>query len=147
MVSTFSKLAFHSFSFEDIKIGSAYSFERFIDAELIESFARLSGDYNPLHMDESYAVHTQFGARVAHGMLLASFFSALVGMLCPGLRCLYLSQEIRFKKPVFFDTWVIIKGTVTEKSDAAKIVVLRTVITDKEGVVFIEGEARVTIRT
>lgn len=146
MASTLPKLTLHSFSFEDIKIGSTYSFERFIDAESVELFASLSGDYNPLHMDEAYAAHAQFGSRVAHGMLLASFFSTLVGMLMPGLRCLYLSQEVRFKKPVFLDTQVVIKGTVTEKSDAAKIIVLRTMIMDNKGIVFVEGEAKVHIR-
>lgn len=146
MASKPHKLILNSFSFKDIKIGDTYSFERFIDAKLVKSFASLSGDYNPLHMDKPYAAHAQFGGRIAHGMLLASFFSALVGMLCPGIGCLYLSQDVRFKKPVFLNTWVVVKGTVTEKSDAASIIVLQTLVTDKEGVVLVEGEAKVTIR-
>lgn len=146
MVSTSPNLPLHSFLFKDIQIGDTYSFERFIDDELVKSFARLSGDYNPLHTDEAYATHAQFGGRIAHGMLLASFFSALVGMLMPGLHCLYLSQEVRFKKPVFLNTRVVVKGTVTKKSDAINMVVLRTVVMDKEDVILIEGEAKVIIR-
>lgn len=147
MVLTPPNLPLHSFSFRDINIGDTYSFERFIDDELVASFAGISGDYNPLHMDEAYAASTRFGRRIAHGMLSASFFSALVGMLIPGLYCLYLSQEVRFKNPVFLNTQVVVKGTVTEKSDAANIIVLQTVVMDKEGVILIEGNARVTIRT
>lgn len=146
MASKFPNLPLHSFSFKDIKIGDTYSFERFIDAKLVKSFAEISGDYNPLHMNKAYAAHAQFGGRIAHGMLLASFFSAIVGMLMPGLGCLYLSQDVRFKKPVFLNTWVIVKGTVTEKSDAANIIVLQTLVTDKEGIVLVQGEARVTLR-
>ena len=146
MESTPHNLVLNAFSFEEIKIADTYSFTRLIDDTLVKSFAQVSGDYNPLHMDSAYAANTQFGTRVAHGMLLASFFSSLVGMLCPGLHCLYLSQEIRFKKPVFLDTWVTITGTVVRKSEATKIIVLKTMITDDKGIVCIEGEATVTVR-
>ncbi len=147
MASKSPNLPLHSFSFKDIQIGDTYSFERFIDDELVKSFADMSGDYNPLHMDEIYAARTQFGGRVAHGMLSASFFSALVGMLCPGSHCLYLSQDVRFKKPIFLNTRVVVKGTVTEKSDAVNIIFLRTLVLDKDGVVVVEGEAKVTVMT
>ena len=146
MASISPALTLNSFSFEEIQVGSIYSFERFIDAELVSSFAQISGDYNPLHMDDVYGAHTEMGGRVAHGMLLASFFSALVGMLCPGLRCLYLSQDIRFKKPVLLDTLVVVKGIVTGKSEATNIIILNTTITSKDGVVFVEGEAKLKVR-
>ena len=146
-MSTSPKLLLNSLLFQDIAIGSAYSFERYIDAALVESFAQISGDYNPLHMDEAYCARTKFGGRIVHGMLLASFFSALVGMLCPGRGCLYLSQDIRFKKPLMLNQWTIVKGTVTAKSEATNMVVLATVITDKNGVILVEGEAKVQVQT
>lgn len=145
MGSTSHKLTINTFSFEEIKIGDTYSFERVIDAQLMESFARISGDYNPIHMDAAFAAKTQFGGRIVHGMLMASFFSSLVGMLCPGLHCLYLSQEVRFKKPVLLNTKVRIQGTVIGKSEATRIIVLKTVITANEGIIVVEGEARVTV--
>ena len=140
-----SKIPLHTFSFEEIHLGSAYSFERLVDARIVDAFAVLSGDYNPLHTDDAYAAKTQFHGRVAHGMLLASFFSALVGMLCPGLRCLYLSQELRFKKPALLGATVVVTGTVAEKSEATKILMIKTVITNKEGVVLVEGKATVQV--
>lgn len=73
-------------SFQDIKIGTVYEFRKKItkDKDKVLSFAKLSGDYNPLHVDESYSKKSRFGKNIVHGMLAASFFSTLVGMYCPG---------------------------------------------------------------
>ena len=72
------------YSFEEIDVGLKHSFEVIINEELEEDFATISGDFNPLHIDEQYAKKTKFGKRVCHGMVLASFFSRLVGMYLPG---------------------------------------------------------------
>src|SRR6185295_7235732 len=78
--------------FEDISVGQSAQFEMLVTEEMVGQFAQLSGDQNPLHVDHQYAAGTSFGAPIAHGMLLASFFSRLVGMHLPGKRALYLSQ-------------------------------------------------------
>lgn len=107
--------------FEDIALGDNASFERTFSEEDVNDFARLSGDVNPLHTDEAYARTTVFKKRVVHGMLVGSLCSFLVGMHLPGKKCLYLSQTLRFKKPVFIGDTVTVKGTVTAKSVSTRI--------------------------
>lgn len=136
-------LKLNKLNYEDIRVGDIFSFEKLIDSELVNKFADLSEDKNPLHIDESYAKKTKFGGRIAHGMLLSSFFSALVGMLCPGEKSLYLSQTLNFRKPVALNTKVIVEGRVTAKSDAARLIELETKIKNLVGEVMVDGLARV----
>lgn len=111
--------------YEDIAIGAVYEFERMITATDIERFADLTGDRNPLHVDESFGRQSPFGQRVAHGMLTASLFSTLIGMHCPGERALYLSQTIQFRNPLFIGDAVTVRGTVIARSDAARMITMR----------------------
>ena len=111
----------------------------------IDDFSRLTGDKNPLHCDEGYAKGTEFKGRVAHGMLIASLFSTLVGMVCPGKRNLYLQQEINFRKPVFPDTELVVRGTVKEKVESIKLLVIKTEIIAEDSVL-ISGQAKVKLR-
>jgi len=103
-------------SFDEIKVGDTASFERTVSVNDIDTFAELSGDNNPLHMDEAYAASTQFGKRVVHGMLLGALTSTLLGMYLPGKRCLYLSEKLTFKKPCFIGDSISVHGKVTHKS-------------------------------
>ena len=80
-------------AFDEIQIGEKASFTVKITKEMVEIFAQLSGDFNPLHMDDTYAEKTKFGKRVCHGMLLSSLFSQLVGMFLPGKNSLYFSGK------------------------------------------------------
>lgn len=132
-------------NYGEIAVGNVYSFERVVDKDLVDRFADLSGDYNPLHMDEKYAAVRSSGGRIVHGMLLASFFSASVGMVCPGRRALYLSQELHFRNPVNVGQRVVIRGTVTAKSDAGRVITLAMEICDEKGSVCVDGEAKVKI--
>jgi acyl dehydratase len=77
------------YNFEDLFVGQKANFLKKIDETLVNDFAKISGDFNPLHMNEEYASTTNFGKRVCHGMLLTSFFSQLVGMYLPGRNSLY----------------------------------------------------------
>ena len=104
------------YAFDEIMLGVKTKFTVQINESTIDEFARISGDYNPLHMDEQYAAKTQFGKRVCHGMLLASFFSRLVGMYMPGKNALYFSQTLNFKTPFFVGDKVTIEGEVIDKS-------------------------------
>ncbi len=140
------KLDLNVLCYEDIAVGDTHSFERYIDEKIIHAFADMSGDMNPLHMDETYARKTQFGGRIAHGMLAASFFSALVGMRCPGRNALYLSQELRFKNPITMNTKITVSGRVIAKSDTARIITLYTMICDDKGIILIDGEAKIQVR-
>lgn len=134
------------YTFEEITIGSTYSFEVTISDELEEDFARISGDHNPLHMDEYYASKTKFGKRVCHGMLLASFFSRLVGMHLPGKNALYFSQNLNFVGPCFIGDKIFVKGEVVDKSEATRIIKLKTTIKNQEGKLLVEGTAQVLVR-
>ena len=132
-------------TFEDLFVGQKVTFSEKIDESLLIDFAKLSGDFNPLHMDEDYALNTNFEKRVCHGMLLASFFSQLVGMYLPGKNSLYFSQSLNFRNPCFVDDEVIIAGEITEKKSNTRIITIKTTIS--RGVtIIIDGTAKVIVR-
>tara|TARA_B100001179_G_scaffold143637_1_gene103829 strand:+ start:69 stop:494 length:426 start_codon:yes stop_codon:yes gene_type:complete len=130
---------------KDIEIGQKQSFEVVITESMVDDFAKLSGDNNPLHMDENYAKSNNFRGRVCHGMLLASFFSRLAGMYIPGKNALYFSQSLKFQHPCFVNDTIEIHGEVIDKSLATKIITLKTTISkDKRQIV--DGIGKVMVR-
>ena len=130
---------------EDIEIGQKKSFGVVVTESMLDDFAKLSGDNNPLHMDENYAKSNNFENRVCHGMLLASFFSRLVGMYIPGENALYFSQSLKFQYPCFVNDRIKIHGEVIDKSLATKIITLKTTISkDKRQIV--DGIGKVMVR-
>lgn len=137
---------FGDLKFEQIKVGDVFSFRKLISNELIDGFADLVGDYNPLHMDAVYAKENGFEGRLAHGLLVGSLFSTLVGMLCPGRRALYLSQSLNFKKPVVAGREVLIRGEVLDKFESTRIIKLKTLVYDQKNVIAMTGEALVKVR-
>ena len=134
------------YSFNEIKIGLEHHFEISIDEKLEEDFAKISGDFNPLHMDEQYAKKSKFGKRVCHGMLLGAFFSRLVGMYLPGKNALYFSQNLNFVGPCFIGDIVIVKGKVMNKSEATKMIKIETTIRNNAGELLVDGIAQVLVR-
>ena len=134
------------YSFDEIKIGLEHHFEITINEKLEEDFARISGDFNPLHMDEQYAKKSKFGKRVCHGMLLSSFFSRLVGMYLPGKNALYFSQNLNFIAPCFIGDIVIVKGKVIDKSKSTKMIKIETTIKNNLGKLLVDGIAQVLVR-
>lgn len=130
--------------FKDIEVGQIYEFEHVFTKEHVHVFAQLTGDFNPLHTDEQFVKHTRFGQNVVHGMLVGSLFSQLVGMHCPGKNNLYLSQSLEFKRPVFFDDRLTVRGTIIKKTDSIRMVVLRTEILKNQQLV-VSGEAKVMV--
>lgn len=136
----------NNYSFEEIKLGTKVKFTVKIDEKALDEFAAISGDYNPLHMDEKYASTTNFKKRVCHGMLLASFFSRLVGMHLPGKNALYFSQTLNFQAPCFVEETVSIEGEVIDKSESTKIITLKTLAYDQLGKCLVDGIAKVIVR-
>lgn len=134
------------YSFDEIILGSKAKFTIRIDEKIIDKFAMISGDYNPLHMDEKYAVTTDFKNRICHGMLLASFFSRLVGMYLPGMNALYFSQTLNFQAPCFVGDTITIEGEVIDKSAATRIVTLKTTVYNQLGKCLVDGTAKVIVR-
>ena len=134
------------YQFNDIEIGQTETFELVITESMLDDFARLSGDYNPHHMNENYAYSTIFKRRVCHGMLVASFFSRLVGMYIPGKNALYFSQTLKFIHPCFIDDTLKIEGKVLDKSESTKLITLKTSVFNDMGKCIIDGQAKVLVR-
>ena len=134
------------YSFDEIEIGMQKSFKIFISEDYLDDFAKLSGDDNPLHMNEEYASSTSFKKRVCSGMFLSSFFSRLVGMYLPGKHALHISQSLNFVNPCFIGETITVEGKVIDKSAATKIIKLETTITNESGKRIIDGKAQVIVR-
>ena len=133
-------------NFKEITIGYSKKFTVKINAKMLDDFATLSGDYNPLHMDSEYAKKTQFKKQVCHGMLLTSFFSRLIGMYIPGKNALYFSQTINFRSPCFVDDIVTVIGEVTEKHETTKMITVKTEIYNQNNICLINGIGKVIVR-
>lgn len=135
-----------NYELTDIELGLKKQFVVTVSNSMVQEFAKLSGDYNPLHMDANYAKSTKFERRICHGMLLASFFSRLVGMYLPGEKSLYFSQSLKFLSPCFVGEKITVQGTVISKSLSTRIITLKTVITNDSGDNLVNGEAKVMVR-
>ncbi len=129
----------------NLSIGQKVKFTEVISESMIEEFAKLSGDYNSHHMDESYARKTRFKKRICHGMLLASLFSRLIGMHLPGKHSLYFSQSLNFLYPAFIDDKVTVEGEVVKISRSTGIITLKTRITKENNIELVTGEAKVVL--
>ena len=113
------------------------------DADIV-LFAGISGDTNPVHINEEFAAGTMFSGRIAHGMLTASFISTVIGTRLPGPGCIYLSQSLRFKAPVRVGDTIWARATVTELFPEKRRAALSTTVTVRDKVV-LEGEALVMV--
>ncbi len=130
------------YKYEDLEVGMAHETFHTITEADIEAFADVSGDRNPLHMDEEYAKTTMFGQRIAHGALTASYISGILGNNLPGPGAIFTGLSMRFKRPVFIGSDVTVRAEVTEKQDRGNRVTLKVTCT-VDGKVAIGGEAQV----
>ncbi len=117
----------HGYYFEDLSIGMSESYTRTVSDKDIRQFAEVSGDTNPLHLDEKFAATTRFKKRIAHGMLSGSYISTIVGTRLPGPGCLYRSQTLKFRAPVYVGDEVTASVTITELDERRGLVTLNTV--------------------
>ncbi|MEK9795819.1 MAG: MaoC family dehydratase [Alphaproteobacteria bacterium] len=130
--------------FEDLEVGMTAAYARTIGPADLVMFAGMSGDTNPMHLNEEYAQQTMFGGTIAHGMLCSSFISTVVGTRLPGPGCVYVSQTLKFKAPVRPGDTVTARATVNELIPEKDRCILETVCTVGEKVV-ISGEAQVLV--
>src|SRR5512143_2612714 len=125
--------------------GAKASRTTLISDDMIRAFASLTGDTNPVHLDDAYAAGTRFGRRIAHGMIAAGLISATLANDLPGPGTIYLSQTLQFKAPVYpgdtITTTVEVKGARPDKP----IVTLATSCKNQNDVVVLEGEAVVMV--
>jgi acyl dehydratase len=128
-----------------IKVGDTASVSKNVTDEVIRAFAEVSGDHNPLHLDEAFAATTRFGRRIAHGMLGASLISSVLGNELPGAGSIYLSQTLKFRAPAFIGDTLTARVTVASIREGKPLVTLETVCENQHGEVLIQGEAVVLV--
>lgn len=129
----------------DLKIGDEFSTSKQITDSVVRAFAELSGDFNPIHLDEEFAAKTRFGRRIAHGMISGALISAVLGYEFKERKIVYLSQTMKFVAPVFLDDTVTATATVVKIREDKQIVTLETVCTNQNGETVVKGEAVVMI--
>jgi len=130
-------------NFEVIEVGTKNVASRIITQQDVETFAQISGDYNPLHMEKDFADRTIFKGRIVHGMLAASLISAALSKV-DGV-VVYLSQSLKFLKPVRAGDRIEATVEVVEKIEGRRRLRLRTACRNQKGEVIIDGEAKVKI--
>jgi 3-hydroxybutyryl-CoA dehydratase len=124
-------------------IGTKATLSRTITEDDILHFAAVSGDYNPLHLDAEYARRSLFGERIAHGFLVGSLISAVLGNNLPGPGSIYLGQTLRFLAPVHIGDTITVTVSVAALREEKRIVTLLTECTNQHGLLVVNGEATV----
>jgi len=126
-------------------VGDTAEITRTIAAGDIEAFAEVTGDRNPIHLDDEFAKTTRFGRRIAHGMLSASLISSVLANKLPGEGSVYLGQTLQFVAPVFPGDVITARVTVTEARENRPIVKLETVCVNQHGDTVVRGEATILV--
>ncbi|MDZ7698681.1 MAG: MaoC family dehydratase [Deltaproteobacteria bacterium] len=127
--------------YNELEIGESARFSKTITETDVSLFAGISGDFNPLHMNEAYARQTAFKARIAHGALAQGLIAPVLGMKLPGLGTLLVEITCRFKAPTFFGDTITATATVAEKIEDKQWVVMELKWTNQEGKSVAEGQA------
>lgn len=122
-------------------IGQTASCSKTITETDIVTYAGLSGDFNPIHVDKEYAKKTRFGERIAHGLLSSSLLSQLLGVHLPGKGAVYMEQSLKFKAPVFIGDTITATATVQEFIEEKNILKLLTECHNQNGQLVITGNA------
>ncbi|MGE8941890.1 MaoC family dehydratase [Leptospira interrogans] len=134
-----------TYFFEDLEVGMEASYQRLVTEQDIIKFAEATGDKNPVHLDAEYAAKTMFKERIAHGMLTASYISAVFGTEMPGPGVIYISQTLNFRAPVKIGQTVTAKVRVVELFPAKRRARFECVCSDDDGKVVLEGEAMLMV--
>jgi acyl dehydratase len=130
-------------TYDDISLGQTASFSKQVEETDIQMFSAVSGDVNPVHLDEKFAAGTMFKGRIAHGMLTGAVISAALAMELPGPGCIYLGQTLRFTRPVKIGDRITAYLEVTAKQDDKKIITLACEVSNQDGKAVASGEAQV----
>ncbi len=129
----------------DLKIGDNFSTSKQITDAVVRAFAELSGDFNPIHLDEEFAAKTQFKKRIAHGMISGALISAVLGNEFKEKKIVYLSQTMKFIAPVFIDDTVTATATVVDIREDKPIVTIETVCKNQDGQTVVKGEGKIML--
>ena len=123
------------------KVGESASLTKTFNENDVFTFAKISGDQNPIHIDPKFAAASHFERQIVHGMLTAGLISAILGMQLPGPGCIYLKQELNFRAPVFFGDSITATVKVTKLREDKPIITLATSCTNQDGILVLDGEA------
>ncbi len=128
-----------------MRVGDEAFDEKTITKEDVQTFAKVTGDHNPVHLDEDYAKDTLFKKCIAHGMLSAGLISKVIGTQLPGHGTIYLGQTLNFKKPVYIGDTITTVVSIKSINPEKKFLTLETYCKNQKGKVVLEGEATVMI--
>jgi 3-oxoacyl-[acyl-carrier protein] reductase len=131
--------------FSAMAVGQEASLSKVIEAADVDAFARLSGDFNPLHMEDEFARQTTFRRRVVHGMLIGSFVSTLIGMNLPGPGALWAEQRFQWRAPVFIGDTVNVLLRIVHKSEGTRTISLEVIAKNQHGNIIMEGNGTVKL--
>lgn len=131
------------YSYEDLYVGLEESFNVTISDEMMEQFCNLTGDKNPLHNEDEFAVKRGFEKHVVYGMLTSSFLSTLAGMYLPGEKSLIHRIEAEFPKPVYVGDCLTVVGKIQEKNDTFRTVIMKIIIINQKKDKVCRGKMRV----
>ena len=131
--------------FKELKIGMCEYIEKTITELDVINFSKISLDTNPLHLDEEYAKNTIFKGKIVHGILGAGLISGVIGTKLPGKGAIYLSQNLKFLAPVRIGDTIRAEVKVIDLDKEKRKVGLKTICINQEGVIVIDGEAKVKL--
>lgn len=135
----------NNYSYEELEIGHEESFTVTVTEKMLDDFRDITGDVNPLHNDEEYAISKGHPGRVAYGMLTAAFMSTLAGVYLPGKKSLIHETETKLEKPVYAGDVLTVSGTVKEKNDTFRFIVVKVIIKNQNGEKVLKGKMQVGI--
>lgn len=130
--------------YDELEVGQSAEYSKRVTDEDVRSFAQITGDFNPVHVDEEAAAKSRFGGRIAHGMLSAGLVSAAIANQLPGPGSIYLAQTLRFTAPVRLDDTITVRLTITELLSKKRLK-LSTVCVNQNGETVLEGEATILL--
>ncbi len=126
--------------FEDYNVGEKASFTKTVTESDVYTYAGVTGDYNPAHVNKVYAENSMFKGRIAHGMFAGGLISAVLGTKMPGEGAIYISQNLKFLAPVYFDDTITAECEIIEKLEKGRLKI-KTTCTNQNNVVVVDGEA------
>lgn len=130
------------YTYDEIAVGQSARLSKKVTFELINEFAKMTGDTNLLHIDKEFAEHSRFKKIIAHGLIAASFISAVLGTLLPGPGTIYLEQSLKFLKPVFPDD-TITAEVIVEAKEARSILLMRCNCYNQNNELVLTGNAKI----
>lgn len=135
----------NTYSFDELSVGMTESFDVTITPEMLESFKNITGDVNPLHNDEEFAISKGQPGRVVYGMLTASFLSTMAGVYLPGEKSLIQQIETKFSNPVYIGDTLTVKGEITELIESVHRLELKVTISNQHGKKVLRGKMQILV--